>query len=158
VKIRRVTFNNRTQSFGVRVGAVDHEFPYAALERSAPRRLRVVRAFVDPELGREAFTFETDDGTTGAVHVDNVLLHCHDPGAEAEATLYRLTLAAGDALAESGLSKRAVARRLGTSMSQLTRLLDATNHAKSVERMMALLRVLGREVDIVVRRPEPVPA
>lgn len=158
MKIRSVSFNNRTQSFRVRVGTADHEFPYAALARGPSRRLRVVRAFVDPELGREAFTFESDDGAMGAIHVDNVLLHVRDPRAEAEAMLYRLTLEAEDALAESGMTKRAVARRLGTSMSQLARLLDATNHAKSVERMIALLRVLGREVDVVVRRPEPVPA
>jgi hypothetical protein len=153
VKMRRVAFNNRRQSFTVYAGARTFDFPYAALERRPARRLRVVRAFVDPELGSEAFTFETAEGTVGAVHMDNVLLVNHDPRAELEATLYRLTLAAEEALEESGMSKRATARRLGTSMSQLARLLDATVYAKSVEQMMALLRVLGREVEIVVRRP-----
>jgi predicted XRE-type DNA-binding protein len=155
VKIRSVTFNNRKQCFTVRAGAVDYQFPYAALERGPARRRRVVRAFVDPELGSEAFTFETDDGTVDAVHLDNVLLLNHDPRAEFEATLYRLTLAAEEALAESGMSKRSVARRLGASMSQLARLLDATVHAKSIGQMMALLRILGREVEIVVRRLDP---
>ena len=35
-------------------------------------RLKIVRAFADPELGREGFTFETDTGELGAVHFDNV--------------------------------------------------------------------------------------
>jgi hypothetical protein len=151
-----VTFNNRRQSFTVRAGTAEFEFPYAALERGATRRRRVIRAFVDPELGSEAFTFETDDGAIDAVHLDNVLLWCRDPGAELEATLYRLTQEAADALADSGLSRRAVARRLGTSMSQLSRLLDPTVRAKSMEQMIVLLGVLGREVEILVRRPDEV--
>ena len=78
-----------------------------------------------------------------------------DARAELENTLHELTVAAEDALAGSRLSKRAVARRLGTSMSQLARLLDPTNRTKSVERMMALLRALGRDVEIVVRKRKP---
>jgi hypothetical protein len=50
-------------------------------------RLKVVRAHPDPEMGREGFTFETDAGEVGAVHVDDVLLHAGDPGAERENTL-----------------------------------------------------------------------
>jgi len=154
VKIRSVEFDNRSQSFRVTAGAKTYELPYAAMDRRRGR-LKIVRAFPDPELGREAFTFETDAGEIGAVHIDNVLAHHGDPGAEHADTLYKLTLAAETALAESRISKRAVARRLGTSMSQLTRLFDATNRTKSVEQMMALLRALGRDVEIVVRRRGP---
>jgi len=49
-------------------------------------------------------------------------------------------------------------RALGTSASQLYRLLDPTNRSKSVGQMIALLHVLGREVDVVVKpkhRPLP---
>ena len=118
-------------------------------------RLQVVRAFADPEPGREAFTCETDTGEVGAVHLDNILLHNGDPRAELENTLYKLTLEAGAALKESRMSKRALTRRLATSMSQLTRLLDATNRTKSVEQMMTLLRALGRDVTIVVHQRNP---
>jgi len=51
----------------------------------------------------------------------------------------------------SGLSKREVIRRLGTSASQFYRLLNPTYYGKSVGQMLALLRVLGKEVDLVVR-------
>jgi hypothetical protein len=53
------------------------------------------------------------------------------------------------------VSKRELARRLRTSPSQLYRLLDPTNSAKSVGQMLALLHLVGREVDVVVN---PTPA
>ncbi len=154
MKIRRVEFDNRRQSFRVFVGRRALELPYAAMDRRRGR-LKVVRAFPDRELGGEAFTFETDAGEVGAVHLDDVLLHHGDPRAELANTLYKLTLEADSALQESGMSKRALSRRLSTSMSQLTRLLDATNRTKSVEQMMALLHALGRDVHVVVHRRKP---
>ena len=54
-------------------------------------------------------------------------------------------------LEESGLSKRELIRRLGTSPSQFYRLLDPTYYGKSVGQMLALLHLLGKEVDLVVR-------
>lgn len=154
MKIRSVRFDNRRQAFHVAVGTKTYELPYSAMG-GRPRRLRVTGAFVDPELGREGFTFETDSGEVGAVHVDNVLLVNGDLRAGRENTLYNLTIAAMDAMRESGISKRAVARRLATSMSQIARLLDPKNRTKSVEQMMALLGALGRDVEIVVRRRKP---
>jgi hypothetical protein len=65
--------------------------------------------------------------------------------------LYRLTLEGQKRIAESPLSKREIIRRLGTSASQLYRLLDQTNYRKSVGQVLALLQVLNRYVDLVVR-------
>ena len=65
--------------------------------------------------------------------------------------LYKLTLEAQARVAQSPLSKREIARRLGTSAAQLYRLLDQTNDAKSIDQMLNLLRVLDCEVDLVVR-------
>ena len=45
---------------------------------------------------------------------------------------------------------RRVVRRLGTSATQLYRLLDQTNHRKSVDRLLALLQVLDCDIDLVV--------
>ena len=80
------------------------------------------------------------------------------PGEEDEVLnllLRRLTLEAREAAASSDLGKRELTRALGTSASQLYRLLDPTNHSKSVGQMLALLHMLGRDVDVVVspRRP-----
>jgi hypothetical protein len=57
---------------------------------------------------------------------------------------------ARNAVEVSDLSKREITRALGTSASQLYRLLDPANHAKSVGQMLALLHLLGREVEVVV--------
>jgi hypothetical protein len=47
-------------------------------------------------------------------------------------------------------------RRLGTSASQLYRLLDPANHRKSIDQMVALLGVLGGDVKLtVVTRRKP---
>ena len=51
----------------------------------------------------------------------------------------------------SPLSKREVIRRLGTSATQLYRLLDQTNTRKSIDKLLSLLEVLDCEVDLVVR-------
>jgi hypothetical protein len=66
--------------------------------------------------------------------------------------LYRLTLEARTALVDSRLAKREVVRRLGTSASQLYRLLDQTNCDKTIDSMLSLLTVLGCDVELTVRQ------
>jgi hypothetical protein len=66
--------------------------------------------------------------------------------------IYKLTLEAQKCLASSDLSRREIVRRLGTSASQFYRLLDQTNCKKSVAQLLALLNILGCEVDLVVRQ------
>lgn len=154
MKIRSVRFDNRRQSFHVTAGTRTYELPYAAMDRTRGR-LKVVRVYPDPELGYQGFAFELDTGEEGGVHMDNVLLVNGNPRAVRENTLHNLTVASLDALSEAGLTKRALARRLGTSMSQLARLFDPTNKTKSIEQMMALLRALGRDVEVVVRKRTP---
>jgi hypothetical protein len=61
------------------------------------------------------------------------------------------TLEAQRRLAPSPLSKREICRRLGTSATQLYRLLDQTNYGKSVDQVLRLLRALDCDVDLVVR-------
>ena len=74
-----------------------------------------------------------------------------DPRYLRKLTLYGLTVRALEALEQSGLSKREVIRRLGTSPSQFYRLIDPTNYQKTVDQMLALLNVLGCEVEFTVR-------
>ena len=65
--------------------------------------------------------------------------------------LHNLTCEALDRLETTTLSKREIIRRLGTSPAQFYRLIDPTNYRKSVDKMLALLQVLGCEVDVTVR-------
>ncbi len=90
-------------------------------------------------------------GRTGTAHVEQVLEYNQDPTYLRDLLLYRLTLEAQKRIAASPLSKREIVRRLGTSAAQLYRLLDQTNDRTSVDRLLALLQVLNRDVDLVVR-------
>ena len=66
-----------------------------------------------------------------------------NPGLLNELLLYRPTVQARDAVEESGLSKREMIRRLGTSPSQFYRLLDPTYYGKSVGQLIGLFSILG---------------
>jgi antitoxin HicB len=85
------------------------------------------------------------------VHLEAVL-ECHqDPALLNEMLLHRLTVEAKRAVEASGLSERELARPLGTSPTQLHRLLDPTYRGKSMDQMAVRLRVVGKDVELVVR-------
>ena len=64
-------------------------------------------------------------------------------------TVLALKAALQEALGQSGLSKAAFARRLGTDAKEVQRLLDP-RHASKVRRMTEALRSLGRSVAVAV--------
>ena len=64
--------------------------------------------------------------------------------------MYKLTLEAQRRVEKSALSKREIIRRLGTSATQVYRLLDQTNYRKSVDQLLSLLQVLDCDVELVV--------
>ena len=150
MKIQGVVANNRRKTFEVRTNARSYPFPYALLRLRPTRENRVREVFPDEELGMEGFTYRLEDGSEDTVPIDAVLEYNRDPDHLTELLLHKLTLEARAAFEESDLSKREVIRRLGTSASQLYRLLDPTYHAKSVGQMVSLLHLLGRSVDVVV--------
>jgi hypothetical protein len=157
MKIRRVRANNRKKAFEVETDGGTYPFPYALLRLLPSSHRSVSEVFPDEELGCEAFTYRLKDGREDTIHLDAVLEYNRDPGYLNQLLLHRLTVEAREAAAASDLSKREMIRALGTSASQLYRLLDPTNRSKSVGQMLALLHVLGREVDVVVKpRHRPV--
>ncbi len=151
MKIQSVRANNRRRMFEVRVGTKLLPFPYSKAEPAPGRDDPIARVEVDDELDGEAFTFELRSGRTGTVHVEQVLEYNQDAGYLREQLLYELTLQARARVLASPLSKREIARRLGTSATQLYRLLDQTNYSKSIDHLLRLLRVLDCDVDLVVR-------
>jgi len=152
MKIESVTVNNRKRSFEIEAAGERLAFPFAkAVPQPAPDD-PVASAFVDAELGGEGFTYVLSSGAEGTVHVEQVLDYNRDPAYLREAMLYALTLEAQRRIAEAGLPKREIMRRLGTSASQFYRLIDQTNSAKSLDQMVALLSVLGYDVDVTVTR------
>lgn len=151
MKIRSVKHNNRKRAFAVRTATKGFVFPYSKAELRPATNDPVTRVFVDPELGREAFTYVLNSGKSGTVHIEQVLEYNQDPTYLRDLLLYKLTLEAQKRIKKSPLSKREIIRRLGTSAAQLYRLLDQTNYRKSVDQLLSLLQVLDCNVDLVVR-------
>ena len=156
MKIKTVTANNRKKAFEVSTASETYSFPYALLRVQPDGNNRIADVYPDDELGSEGFTYRLTDGQEDTIHLDAVLEYNRDPAYLKNLLLHRLTVEAQKAVESSGLSKRELIRALGTSASQFYRLLDTTNHTKSVGQMLALLHLLGREVDVVVS-PSPKP-
>lgn len=152
MKIIAVTANNRTKAFEVKTRKQTFPLPYVRVKPAPSRENRVREVWVDREIGNEGFTYVLESGAEGTVHVDQVLEYNEDPTYLRDQLLYRLTIEAQDRVAASKLSKREIIRRLGTSASQFYRVLDETNYTKSVGQLLALLHILGCEVDFTVRR------
>jgi hypothetical protein len=151
MKIQSVSFNNRRKGFRVRTAKSEMWYPYARLHDLPRGAAAIVSVSVDPELAREGFTYRLASGREGSVHVEQVLEYNQDPAYLRDLLLYKLTLEAQKRIGASRLSRREIIRRMGTSASQLYRLLDQTNSRKSVDQMLALLHVLDCDVDLVVR-------
>jgi len=155
VKITSVTANNRKRAFEVKTRRGEWPFPYSRAEPEPTPSDPIVELYIDPELGREGFTYLLASGAEGSVHIDHVLDYNEEPGYMRDLLLYNLTCDALDRIEASSLSKREIIRRLGTSPAQFYRLIDPTNYRKSVDKMLTLLQVLGCEVEVVVREKSP---
>ncbi|HEY3306063.1 MAG TPA: hypothetical protein VGL70_21285 [Candidatus Binatia bacterium] len=152
MKVRSVSFNNKRKDFVVKASGKTYAFPYVKARPSPTSDDPVAQVYVDKELGGEGFTYKLQSGKTGTVHVEQVLEYNRDPNYLRDLMLYKLTLEAQRRIAESPLSKREIVRRLGTSATQLYRLLDQTNYQKSVDQLVSLLQLLECDVDLVVRK------
>jgi len=155
VRIRRVRANNRTRSFEVETARGRFSLPYARVAPAPSAADRVARVFVDPELGREGFTYALDSGREGSVHIDAVLEEHRDPTLMADLLAHQLTVEARRRMDATHLSCREICRRLGTSPAQLYRLLDERNGATSLRQLLVLLAVLDCDVELRARDAAP---
>lgn len=153
MKIRQVTVNTRKRQLELttRAGAV-YPMPFAKLKPRPSAGSAIVDVFIDRELGSEAVTYTLASGRQGTVHVDHALDYNRDPHYVAEMVLHDLTVEARRRIERAGLSRRELARRLGTSVAQVYRLLDPANTTKSLARLIALLQVLDCDVRFLVRQ------
>jgi len=149
--ILSVAVNRRRRCFEVETTMKAYSYPFARCEPRPTTLDPIATVFVDPELANEGFTYRLRSGAEGSVLLDQVLDYNKDPSYLRDLLLYQLTIEAQKRLANSGLSKREVVRRLGTSAAQLDRLLDQTNYSKSVDQILRLLNVLDCEVEFMVR-------
>jgi hypothetical protein len=151
VKVRQVSINRRRKVFEVTLAGKRLFFPFAKLEVRPRANDPISDVYVDKELGSEGFTYTLRSGKEGSVLADHVLEYTKDPDYLRDFLLYRLTLEAQKRISKSPLAKREIVRRLGTSPTQLYRLLDQSNYSKSVDQMLRLLQALDCDVELVVR-------
>ncbi len=151
MKITSVSSDNRRRRFDVSTRRGRFGFPYAKSDPTPSSADPIVELLVDPELGREGFTYRLASGVEGSVHVDSVLEYNEEPGYMADLALYRLSREAAKRFEESTLGVRELAAVLHTSPAQLYRLVDPTNTTKSMHQLLMLLAALGYEVDFQVR-------
>jgi len=151
MKIQRVTSDNKKREFQVKTRRGIYSFPYSRLDLKPSRDNPVTEVFPDRELGNEGFTYRLLSGDENTIHMDAVLEVNEDSAYLADALLYKLTVEARRRADKSPAGHRELARRLGTSTSQLYRLLDTTNYHKSVRQMIELLYALDCEVDFVFK-------
>ena len=151
MKVRRAIANNRKAQLELttRSGRM-LLISYAKLAPRPSRVNRIREVYVDKELGSGAVTYVLESGDEGSVHIEHALEYNEDPSYLAEILIHRLTLEARQRLERSTLSRRELARRLGTSVPQLYRLLDPSNTHKSLGQLIGLLHLLDCDVQLVV--------
>ncbi|HKW15434.1 MAG TPA: hypothetical protein VJS69_13180 [Candidatus Krumholzibacteria bacterium] len=152
MKIQSVRFNNRKKAFEVRMRNRVFVYPYARAQPGGIADDLVREVSIDPEVGREGFSYVLESGREGTVLAEQVLDYNEDPDYLRQMLLYKLTLEAQKRLASSALSKREIIRRLGTSATQFYRLIDQTNTQKSFGQLLSLLHILDCSVDFVVKK------
>lgn len=151
MKIRRASVNDRKRQIELVVGSGRVlPFPYARLSPRPTAKNRIREAYVDKELASEAVTYILQSGAEGSIHVDHALEYNEDPTYLAALLIHQLSVEARKRADHSDLSRRELARRLGTSVPQLYRLLDPANARKSMGQLVALLHLLDCEVQLVV--------
>lgn len=137
-----VEYDNRKKSFRLRyTSGLQMECPYSALGIHG----KVVEAAPDSEASRHAFYFILANGKKEFVPFDQPLHIAQHPEYVKEQTLYEVTKQLHQFIKQSRVPKRELARRLGTSLSQLARLLDTTNYNKDLARLIELAVMLNYE-------------
>jgi hypothetical protein len=80
MKIQRVLVNQRKAQLElVTRSGKSFPFPFAKLKPRPSSKDRLVKAFVDDELGNEAVTYSLASGREGSVHIDHALEYNQEP-------------------------------------------------------------------------------
>lgn len=141
-KFKKVQFDNKKRLFHIEYASgLKIECPYSALQI----RGKVIDAAPNKDVGRHSFYFVLDKGQKHFVPFDQPLHIAQNPEYVKQHTLYEVTKKLNEFIEQEKVPKRELARRLGTSMSQLLRLLDTTNYKKELSRLIELAAMLNYE-------------
>ena len=141
-KFQSINFDNRRKLFHLQYSSgLEVECPYSALEI----KQKVLEAAPDKEDGGHSFYFVLEDGDRNYVPFDQPLHIAQNPSYVKEQTLFQMTKQLNEFIKVEGISKRELARRLSTSLSQLARVLDTTNYKKELGRLIEIAAMLNYE-------------
>ena len=148
--IDAVSTNNRKKEFVITAAGRTYTFPFGLLDLKPTPDNRISELYVDKELANECFTYVLESGDLDSVTLDQVRYYNQDPQYLHDLLIHKLSAEAQRMVKESNLSKREIIRRLGTSPSQLYRILDTTFYGKTVDQILKLFHVLQCEVEVKV--------
>ena len=141
-KFKKAEFDNKKRVFHLEyTSGLQIDCPYSTLGI----RGKVVESAPDSESGQHSFRFILDNGKKEFVPFDQPLHIAQNPEYVKQHTLYEVTKQINEFIERGHVSKRELARRLGTSLSQLSRLLDTTNYKKELSRLIELAAMLNYE-------------
>lgn len=141
-KFKRVTFDNKKRIFHLEYSSgLKIDCPYSALKIKG----KVTDAGPDAETGGHSFYFVTEGGKKNYVPYDQPLHIAQVPEFAKRQALYEMTKTINVFIRKEHVSKRELARRLNTSLSQLARLLDTTNYKKDLSRLIEIAALLNYE-------------
>ncbi len=139
-KFKQVKFDNKKRVFHLEYTSdLKIDCPYSALGIKE----KVVEAAPDNEAGEHSFYFVLSSGKQEYVPFDQPLHIVQVPEYAKEQTLYEMTKEINVFIHKEKVSKRELARRLHTSTSQLSRLLDITNYKKELSRLIEIAAMLN---------------
>lgn len=141
-RFKKVEYDNKKKLFRLEyTSGLNLECPYSALGI----RWKVLEAAPDEASGRHSFYFLLDNGEKDFVPFDQPLHIAQNPEYVRQRTLYEMTKQLNEFIEKAKIPKRELCRRLGTSLSQLSRLLDTTNYKKELSRLIELAAILNYE-------------
>lgn len=151
MKIKTVVLNNYKKQIEISTAKNTYTLPFAKLDHQVLLSNPIQEIYIDKELGSEAVTYILKDGSEHSIHLDIFLDYNKDPDFLKMVLLYQLSSEAQQRIHTCPLSKNEICRRLKTSPSQLSRLLSSSNTSKSIDKMIALLSVLGAQVSLKIK-------
>ena len=152
MKIKTVAWNNRKKSLTFETTRGNMELPYSKLRLKPSIENPIVRAYGDPELGMQGFTYHLVNGQEDTLPANALLEYNGDLSYWRQMTLYKMTLQANDLIKHSHTPKRELCRRLKTSPAHLYRLLDTAFYGKTIDQMLLLLAALDCKVEFAFKK------
>lgn len=147
-RIRAVSFDNRRRRLAIEYASGKRaEVHYGHLAITT----KVIEAWVDTETRGGAVDMRLEDGTEEYMPWDQPLALVQDPEFLLRTHLERVLAHIHRAFADKHISKRYLARQLGTSDNQIQRLLDPSSLNKNLTQLYRIALLLGIELEWRVR-------